>query len=522
MGRADELATNLLSAAADYQMLQRGDRVLIALSGGADSTALAVLLNEQTDKLGISLHAAHLNHCLRGDESDRDENHVRNLCKRIGLPLTVERIDVAKAAAEDGGGIEETARRIRYAFLERVSDSLGCTKIATAHNLNDNAETVIMNLIRGTGLRGLTGIPPVRGRIIRPLLYCSRESIESFLKDRDIEFVTDHTNFDTKFLRNRIRHRILPLLCEINPLFVDNITEFTKLLRSDAEYLEATAETIPISDSDDVAVARDLLTSLPVGLAGRVVKRLYAIAYGKLHATSPTNEGNSSVFAPDLALKHTVAVIELAAGSSASGEVHLPGGVLACCRYGKILFTGKNLIQSKECANTCSKQQKAEEEKPLRLGETIFGSWTITVEIVDTIEYESSVLKKKTIHSSGGSSDDNFCEPHALDIYNSKMSNIVNVVFLDPRLIDSGLYVRGYQTGDSISPIGRGWTKTLKKLYVEMKIPRQERAFRPVIVSRSGICAIPGHKADKKFAAKSPPALKVTFQLTKEDAPRDG
>lgn len=581
MGFAGGLAAKLLSASAEYDMLREGDKVLIALSGGADSTALAVLLNELSERLGISLHAAHLNHCLRGEESDRDETHVRNFCERFGIPLTVERIDVAKAAAESGDGIEETARRIRYEFLERTADSFGCTKIATAHNLNDNAETVIMNLIRGTGLRGLAGIPPVRGRIVRPLLFCPREAIEGFLKERGIDFVTDHTNFDKKYIRNKIRHEILPLLCDINPLFIDSTAEFTKLLRSDADYLDGVAESIPIDENGEVSISRDLLAGLPAGIAGRIVKRLYAEAYRRGHgdrslvyadsgsdtsadtgkvilsestgrtdhlaaestgrtiplADEPTKRtvplaGALAETVPDLSMKHILAVMELAAGGSASGEVHLPGGIVAYCRYEQLLLTERNPGAGKKLTYGRKNRTEVVMEKPLELGETRFGSWVITAEIVDKICYiktDSEADDYKACDNTADnnragdtvSTDNNIYGPYSLDIYNRDMSNIINVAYLDPQLIETGLTIRGSQTGDSISPVGRNWTKTLKKLYIEMKVPRQERALRPVIAARSGVCAIPGYKADKKFAASSPPALKVTFRPVKGDGARD-
>ena len=518
MGSADGLTSKFLSASADYRMLQKGDKVLAALSGGADSTALAVLLKEHSEELGISVCAAHLNHCLRGEESDRDEEHVRDFCENFGIPLVAEKIDVAKTAAECGCGIEDAARRIRYGFLERTADSLGCTKIATAHNLNDNAETVIMNLIRGTGLRGLAGIPPVRGRIVRPLLFCTREDIEGFLRERNIDFVTDRTNLDTTYTRNKIRHRIIPLLCEINPLFVENMAEFTKLLRSDADYLDSAVDSVHVGVSDEVCISRELLAGLPVGIAGRTVKRMYETAYRKLHGTDAEGIAGSS---PDLSLKHTMAVIRLAAGGSASGEVHLPGGVTARCRYGQLLLKGDNENRGKGRVYVADNKPGVEGEKPLKLGQNRFGSWVITAEISDTADHKSGYIKSQTrkrVTASdikGAGTNIDFGGPYTLDIYNGQMSNIVNTVFLDPRLIDSGLIIRGYKTGDSISPVGRDWTKTLKKLYIEMKIPKQDRALRPVIATGTGVCAIPGYMADKKFAAGSPPALKLTFRLEK-------
>ena len=170
---------------SDYMMLETSENVLVALSGGADSTALLLSLRE----LGYPVRAFHLNHCLRGAESDRDEAFCRRLCEKLGVELTVERVDIAAAAGDSA--VEETARRIRYARLEHAAHG---AKIAVAHNADDNLETMLFHLVRGTGAKGLTGIPPVRGRIIRPLIAVERSEIEAFLRERGQDFVTDSTN----------------------------------------------------------------------------------------------------------------------------------------------------------------------------------------------------------------------------------------------------------------------------------------------------------------------------------------
>ena len=193
---------------SDYMMLETGENVLVALSGGADSAALLLSLRE----LGYPVRAFHLNHCLRGAESDRDEAFCRRLCEKLGVELTVERVDIAAAAGDSA--VEETARRIRYARLEHAAHGV---KIAVAHNADDNLETMLFHLVRGTGAKGLTGIPPVRGRIIRPLIEVERREIEAFLRERGQDFVTDSTNADTAYTRNRLRQEVVPVLRELNP-----------------------------------------------------------------------------------------------------------------------------------------------------------------------------------------------------------------------------------------------------------------------------------------------------------------
>ena len=209
---------------AAYDMLRSGEPVLVALSGGADSVALLHALRA----LGYPVQAFHLNHCLRGAESDRDEAFCRALCVRLGVELTVERVDVAAAAREQGNGVEETARRMRYARLQDAAQGM---KIATAHTADDNLETVLFHLVRGTGPKGLAGIPPVRGRIIRPMLRVERMQIEEYLASIGQDYVTDSTNADDAYTRNRIRHTVVPALREIQPSAAQAAARLGDLLR---------------------------------------------------------------------------------------------------------------------------------------------------------------------------------------------------------------------------------------------------------------------------------------------------
>ncbi|HIS67540.1 MAG TPA: tRNA lysidine(34) synthetase TilS, partial [Candidatus Scatomorpha merdipullorum] len=191
-----------------------GLRVLCAVSGGADSVYLLHKCCELRAAKGLSVCAAHYNHCLRGEESERDERFVRALCEELGVELKAGRGDVAAYARENKLGIEEAARKLRYEFLERAADELGCEMILTAHNADDNAETMLMALARGAGPRGLAGIPPVRGRVARPMLDVTRAEIERYLAENGFEYVEDSTNASTDYTRNRIRKLVMPVLRE--------------------------------------------------------------------------------------------------------------------------------------------------------------------------------------------------------------------------------------------------------------------------------------------------------------------
>ncbi len=233
------------SSISEFDMLF-GRKVCVALSGGADSVSLLISLNALREELRLELSACHLNHALRGEASDLDELFCRELCEGLGVALYSRKINVAELA-EKHESIEQAARRVRYAFFEEALAHFGASTLATAHNANDNAETVLLNLTRGTGLKGLCGIPPVRSfgsgfRVIRPLIYCSRAEIEAFLKDRGQASVTDATNLSEDYTRNKIRRRVLPELAEINPSILAVISRMTGNLRADSEFLDTLAE----------------------------------------------------------------------------------------------------------------------------------------------------------------------------------------------------------------------------------------------------------------------------------------
>ena len=215
-----------------YEMVDPGDRVICAVSGGADSMALLWAMYLLKDKLEISLSVAHFNHRLRGAESDRDEAFVADFCKGYGINFVVGAGDVVAGPK----GLEAAAREARYAFLRGLPG-----KIATAHTASDNAETVLLHLVRGTGLKGLGGVMPVNGSVIRPMLSVTREEVLAFLEEYSIPYVEDSSNGEDDFLRNRLRHHIVPLLKKENPGLSQNLSAMALRLRQDEEALEAIA-----------------------------------------------------------------------------------------------------------------------------------------------------------------------------------------------------------------------------------------------------------------------------------------
>jgi len=222
-----------------HGMISLGDSVLVALSGGADSVCLLKLLCELRQKYNLRICAAHLNHMIRGTDADRDAQFARQLCRKLGVHFYLEKADVIKYAEENFLTTEEAGRILRYNFFDRICRENSISKIATAHNLNDNTETVLMRFIRGTGIDGLCGIPYVNGNVIRPLLDTSRQEIEAFLCETEQDFVTDKTNGEAIYLRNKIRLNLIPeIKKEYNPNFTETLSSNISIYRQAADFLD--------------------------------------------------------------------------------------------------------------------------------------------------------------------------------------------------------------------------------------------------------------------------------------------
>ncbi len=263
-----------------YHMVHSGDSILVGLSGGADSVCLLFLLKKISEEIPISLKAAHINHGLR-KESDEEELFVKNLCKDWEIPCEIISVDVNAYAKEHHMGIEEAARVLRYEAFEHCASEKD--KIALAQHQNDQAETVLFHLFRGSGMRGLTGIRPVRDRYIRPLLCVSRQEIEDFIKASDLQYVTDCTNFDTVYARNKIRHEILPKAEEISGKATEHIAKSAQMISDAADFLEQTTQTVysqlVIEKEKSCSIAKEKLSELhPYLQSALVYEMLYRVS----------------------------------------------------------------------------------------------------------------------------------------------------------------------------------------------------------------------------------------------------
>ena len=297
-----------------YDMIPDGARVLCGLSGGADSVSLLLCLHE----LGYDVCACHLNHGLRGAQADADEAFCRNLCRRLDIPFVSQYQDAKEAAARTRQSVETAARELRYAFFAQCAQTCGADRIATAHTADDNLETMLFHLIRGTGTAGLAGIPPVRDTIIRPLILTERRQITAYLNEHGQTWCTDATNLDDSCTRNRIRHHVIPALRDIEPQAARHAAQAAALLRQDDACLEAMAQVT------DGCIEAETLRHMPQAIASRAVRRLLT------QAGVPMGEVGS---------RHIAAVLHLA--ETSRGSVSLPGKTCAVLQQGELTVRRK-------------------------------------------------------------------------------------------------------------------------------------------------------------------------------------
>ncbi len=408
-------------------MVREDDRVLVAVSGGADSMCLLFLLYDMKESLRISLSAVHVEHGIRGQDSLNDMEYVKEQCERLGIPFTAEHTDAPRVAASLGQTLEEAARNERY----RIFESMEADRIALAHHMDDMAETVIFNLTRGSGIRGLQGIIPVRGRYIRPLLCLARKDTEEYCREKGINYRHDITNDDDGIIRNRIRHRVMPELEKINRKAAVHIMNTAEDVLLTEDFLkektdEACAICMKKTEAGRIELDLDEYEKLHEYLRSEVVSRALGEASGRMK---------------DISRKHIRAVEQLT--SSQSGRrISLIYGIRASKEFRKLVITSPGRYEPPE-----------EYEKAPGLKITV---------------HDRSEISFQDIRDSG-------CYKKFMDY-----ATIKDVSFLS---------VRRRKSGDRISV--KGGSKKLKDLLIEEKIPVEERDRMYFVASESEIVWIP-------------------------------
>lgn len=418
------MQNRLLKFAREQNLMAPGDTVICAVSGGADSVAMLFALYLLREKMGITLEAAHFNHNLRGEESLRDETFVRELCARYEIPLHVASGEIRPGKK----GLEAAARDARYAFLESLPG-----KIATAHTADDNAETILMHLVRGTGLKGLGGIAPQRGKLIRPMLGITRREVEDFLAEWHLPHVEDSTNETDAFLRNRLRHHVMPLLAAENPRIAENLSQMALRLREDEACLtrQSYYETLPEVET---------LRTLPSAVRSRMLERFLK---------------ENGVREPEDV--HIAQAEALVFSDSPSASAAFPGGVTLSRQYGHL-----------------TANPTGEAFTPVTL--TCPGSM------------EAAGIRIT-------------CEPAG------ELAQSENLLTVCP---SGKISIRPRQTGDKIRL--SGGSKSLKKLFIDRKIPAAVRERIPVVCDETGILGVYSIGVNLDRAAQILPAVTIRFE----------
>jgi len=449
---------SLVAKIQRQRLFEPGETVVVAVSGGADSVALLDILSRFAEE-NLRLVVAHLNHGLRGADSDGDQEFVVRLAERYGFPCESQRTDVAGLSRDLQLSLEDAGRRARYAFFARVAQAHGADSIALAHHRDDQAETVLIRLLRGAGGAGLSAMGSLsRGMLKRPLLRTSRSEIEQYLKGRGISYRTDASNSDTTFLRNSIRHELIPLLARYNPKISERLAATAQILASDEELLEgltdaAYARLVRHRGGEPGFAVADLATE-PRGLRLRLYRRALAELRGDLER---------------IGLSHLEAIDRLAASPRPNCRVKLPGSCFVARSYGALRFCGGGQAEEPEVAREIS----GVGNHPLAGGRSL---------LVQSV-----------------------ARPASLDPGSRR------VAYLDPASAPFPWLVRGFLPGDRFTPLGMTGCQKLKDLFMNEKIPTGERRAIPLLVSGGRILWVCGVRmADQgRVSASSGPVLRV-------------
>lgn len=432
-------------------LIKQNDNIVIGVSGGADSVCLLNILCEYKKQVPFNIYAVHINHNIRGEEALRDERYVEKLCKSLDVKLEIFSCDIIRMAKENKLSLEEQGRIVRYEKFREVLKANGGGKIAVAHHKNDQAETILFNMIRGSGLRGISGMKPQNGDIIRPLLDVKREDIERYLQERNIKYCTDSTNLIDDYMRNKLRLRLIPYIEEnINNNFVNNISEMAEILRETDDFISnetdklikaSTIKKEKESISFDIKILKESHSA--------IVKQLIRKTFDEI-----------GMGLKDIGKIHVEEVLKLLEKDSGK-SIMLPNGYIAKNSYGEL---------------TISKDIKSDNAVAIN-----------PIIIVPNNIYKENTTKK-------------VIEVSLIDWNNDKkISTNDYTKMFDYDKISGTLQIRARQSGDYLIINSQGKKKTLKSYYIDEKIPREERTTTLVIAENNSVLWVVGHRISEKY-----------------------
>jgi tRNA(Ile)-lysidine synthase len=449
--KSSDLIERVAATVDRYRMFSPDEKVLVGVSGGPDSTALLHILLALAPRYHLKLAVAHLHHGLRADAADSDAAFVREMAHRMNLPIHEEKAIIQR----DDGSIEEQAREARYGFFRRVMAAHGHTKIALGHQKNDNAEAVLMHLMRGSGIRGLGGIPPVRdGWVVRPLIDLERVEILAWLKKKTIGYVVDATNTDLSFERNRVRHRLIPMLArEFNPNIVDTLHRTADLCREEDAWLTRQLQplldkAVTFADDDRLQVDLPVISDTPLAAQRRLMREAIARWHGHLRRMTAL---------------HIDALTRLLPEDRLGKRISLPFGIEARRRTGHLLFTRGGRRGEQRTADAPSSLYKVGNQAAFPLA-------------VD-LPAASCRLVFETL---------------AFGQHETVPAGVEDRAVFDWDALGFPLVIRNFKPGDRITPYGMQGSKKIKKIFIDRKISAEHRTKIPLLESDGEILWIAG------------------------------
>jgi tRNA(Ile)-lysidine synthase len=470
----DYLVNRVFNTIKHHDLIQNGDSLVVGISGGPDSVCLIHVLYTIADKLNIKLFAVHINHMLRGRESDEDEQYVRSLCEAINIKLFVESIDIGREASKRGVSLEEAGREARYTVFNRIAREVGATRIAVAHNKNDQAETVLLNMMRGAGLDGLTGMKYIRNNIIRPLLDVEREHIERYCARHSLNPRVDRTNLEDIYTRNKIRLNLIPYINRLMDLdIVGNICRMSSLLRDDACYIDGISREFfnkSIVRREDGKIWLDIqkLKACHPAMQRRVLRNALSEVKGDL-------KGIESV--------HISSVIDMFSNGRTGSQLHLPSGLRAEVSYGQlsIYLKGSN-----------------RKEEKLNISINIPGITNVR----QSYAFLEAFVEKR--------------EKNIEEYGNIRYNSLVQ--YFDYDKLKLGINIRNRGPGDVFKPFKSNGTKKLKEYFIDNKVPRDLRDKILLIAKGKEIVWVIGYKISDKFKVteNTKTVLKLNYILRTE------
>ena len=449
-GNSIKLIEAIKSTIKKHNLIVEGDKILVGVSGGADSVCLLHCLGQVASELNFSLGAMHVNHSIRGEEADRDMNFVRKLCTDMKIELYIEKVDVPSLAKTENLSVEAAGRLARYRAFHRICEKHGFNKIATAHNRDDQAETVLMRIIRGTGIDGLAGIQYKRSDgVIRPILDIERKDIEKYLSENDIEFCSDSTNKDNNYTRNNIRNVLLPMIRnEYNPNITAALSNLAETSAQDSSFIKGYSERLynrincPIKNKKPTVLDIESLKLLEESIKVRVIKCALSEVMGKGYKIEKI---------------HVDSIINLL-DKETGARTELPKDLIVVVRYGWLVFEKEDNLPENFYADKIHYE--------VEIGR-----------IYDVAEYNISVK---------------LTDP------NVKIES--NQLMLDyDKLTDKKLYIRFRRKGDKIAVFSDGRTKKLKSLLIDLKIPRNKRDEIPLLCCDDEVIAVIGYRCAEPY-----------------------